>query len=125
MPTTCDVAVVGAGIAGASVAYELAAGLRVVLVEAENTLAAHSTGRSAAVYLPSYGTSAVRALTTASAPRFADLAGRFALPPLLTPRPMLWAGFDPPGPDAVRAMVDERAGGPGALVDLTPAEALR
>jgi D-arginine dehydrogenase len=125
VPETCDAVVVGGGIAGASIAYELAASLRVVLVEAEAALATHATGRSATVYLPSYGTPTVRALTRASEPRFAELADLFALPPLLVPRPMLWAGFDPAGADAVRVMIDERAGGPGALVDLTPAEAHR
>src|SRR5688500_1066850 len=47
-----DVVVVGGGIAGASVAYELAAARSVLLVEAEPELARHSTARSAATYLP-------------------------------------------------------------------------
>jgi D-arginine dehydrogenase len=123
VPATCDVLVVGGGIAGVSVGYELAAHRRVVLVETERTLAAHSTGRSAAVYLPSYGGPAVRALTIASAARFAELGRRFDLPPLLVPRPMMWVGFDPRGAELVRTMVEERAGGPGALRELGPANA--
>lgn len=54
--TTADVIVVGGGIAGITVAYELAArSATVIVVEAEPQLAYHTTGRSAAVFLASYG----------------------------------------------------------------------
>ena len=66
-PHQCDVLVIGGGIAGISIAYELAAsGQRVVLVEAESTLAYHTTGRSAATWIGTYGNGPVRALTAAS-----------------------------------------------------------
>lgn len=59
--------VIGGGIAGVSVAGELAAaGVGVTLVEAEATLAYHTTGRSAAQYLINYGDPPVRLLTAAS-----------------------------------------------------------
>jgi D-arginine dehydrogenase len=79
-----DVAVVGAGIAGVSVAYELSAECSVVLLEREGTAAYHTTGRSAAMFLESYGSARVRQLTSASRPVF-DLVGD-----LLTARPLLW-----------------------------------
>ncbi|MCP2305351.1 NAD(P)/FAD-dependent oxidoreductase [Actinokineospora globicatena] len=79
-----DVVVVGGGIGGVSVAAELAVHGSVVLVEAESDLARHTTGRSAAVYAPSYGGAVVRALTEASLPLFGE--------GLLSPRPMLWVG---------------------------------
>jgi D-arginine dehydrogenase len=79
-----DVAVVGAGIAGVSVAYELTATTSVLLLEQENQPAYHTTGRSAAMFLESYGGPAIRALTAASRSTF-DAAGD-----LLTPRPLLW-----------------------------------
>ncbi|GAA2995606.1 Glycine/D-amino acid oxidase (deaminating) [Actinokineospora diospyrosa] len=79
-----DVVVVGGGIAGISVAAELAEHRSVLLVEAEPELARHSTGRSAALYAPSYGGPVVRALTAASRPLFPD--------GVLTARPMLWVG---------------------------------
>ena len=64
---TVDVAVIGGGIAGVSAACELAAaGCSVVLLEQEEQLAHHTTGRSAAVFLESYGPPTVRALTAAS-----------------------------------------------------------
>lgn len=86
-----DVVVVGGGIAGASAAYELSErGLRVVLVEREPQLAHHTTGRSAAVFLESYGPPQVRALSRASRPRYAEATDRFGTAALLTPRQALW-----------------------------------
>src|SRR5690242_5591367 len=90
MRIEADVAVIGAGIAGVSAAFEFAvAGRDVVLLEQESQPAYHTTGRSAAMFLESYGSPEVRALTTASRPVF-DAAG-----PLLSPRPMIWVA--PPG----------------------------
>ena len=50
-----DIIVVGAGIAGASVARELSETASVILLEREAQVGYHSTGRSAAAYIPSYG----------------------------------------------------------------------
>ena len=68
-----DVLVIGAGIAGASAAAEIAARLKgtsakVVLLEAEDAPGYHSTGRSAALYTETYGHRVVRALAKASRP---------------------------------------------------------
>lgn len=63
-----DFAIVGAGIAGASLAATLAAHGRVVLLEAEDQPGYHSTGRSAAFWTESYGGPQVQPLTTASGP---------------------------------------------------------
>jgi D-arginine dehydrogenase len=83
----CDIAVIGAGIAGASVAAELAAaGQRVVLLEAEAQPDHHTTGRSAALYTVSYGPPVIRALSRASMPGFAPAEG----PALLRPRGALF-----------------------------------
>lgn len=86
--------VIGGGIAGVSVAYELAAHARVVLLETEPSLALHTTGRSAAIFAPSYGSPVVRALTAASERRFAAFPAELDTPPLLTPRSVLWLGAD-------------------------------
>ncbi|MCB1391132.1 MAG: FAD-binding oxidoreductase [Rhodobacteraceae bacterium] len=65
------IVVIGAGIAGASVAAELAsAGQDVLLLERESAPGYHTTGRSAALYTPSYGPPVIRALTRASASAF-------------------------------------------------------
>ncbi|GGE78688.1 NAD(P)/FAD-dependent oxidoreductase [Sphingomonas prati] len=61
-----DVAIVGAGIAGASLASELVGAGRIVLIEAESQPGYHATGRSAAFWTESYGGPAVQPLTTAS-----------------------------------------------------------
>jgi D-arginine dehydrogenase len=47
-----DIVIVGAGIAGASVAAALGDGINVALVEQEQQPGYHSTGRSAAIYSP-------------------------------------------------------------------------
>lgn len=62
----CDIAVIGAGIAGASFAYWASGHARVLLLERESQPGMHSTGRSAAMFMESYGTPQVRALTRAS-----------------------------------------------------------
>jgi D-arginine dehydrogenase len=79
-----DVIVIGAGIAGASLACFLAEHARVAIVERESQPGYHSTGRSAAVFAPSYGPPQVRALTRAS---HAYLA---AVPGVLAPRGLLF-----------------------------------
>jgi D-arginine dehydrogenase len=86
-----DVAVVGGGIAGVSAACELAeTGRSVVLLEQEEQLAHHTTGRSAAIFLESYGPPAVRALTVASRADYDAAPERFGTPRLLAPRSALW-----------------------------------
>ncbi|HUP87616.1 MAG TPA: FAD-dependent oxidoreductase [Acidimicrobiales bacterium] len=89
-----DVAVIGGGIAGASVAYELAARASVVLLEGEATTAFHTTGRSAAVFTENYGSAAIRALTIASRPFLTNPPSVFGDQPLLSPRGALWIGRD-------------------------------
>ncbi len=78
--TEADVIVVGAGMAGASLAASLTAGTKVVVLEAEEAPGQHATGRSAALYSEIYGNAVIRTLTRAS--RAAILAddGRFARP---------------------------------------------
>lgn len=73
-----DILVVGAGIAGASLAAELAPHARVLLVEAEDVPGYHSTGRSAAFWHETLGGPLVQPLTTASYPVLA--AGGFLKP---------------------------------------------
>ncbi len=61
-----DVAIIGAGIAGASIASEIADHCSVIILEAEDQPGYHSTGRSAAFWTESYGGPQVQPLTTAS-----------------------------------------------------------
>ena len=115
---------IGGGIAGVSIAYELAAHRQVTLLETEPSLATHSSGRSAAMYVPSHGVPLVRSLIKASGPRFAALAEQLGAPPLLRPRPVLWAAFDEEGERALRTELADRAGEPDSPVELSPEQAL-
>ena len=84
-----DIAIVGAGIAGAGLAADVARNYSVALIEQEDRPGYHSTGRSAAIFIQNYGNEAIRALSKASAPLFEN-ADRDLFPtPLLSPRGML------------------------------------
>jgi D-arginine dehydrogenase len=106
-----DVLVIGGGIAGVSIACELAAHAGVVLLEAEPELARHTTGRSAAIYAPSYGGPVVRELTEASGPLFGD--------GMLTPHPALWIAVDDDGVEHLRDFPAEPVS-PARAVELCP-----
>ncbi|MCL3838790.1 NAD(P)/FAD-dependent oxidoreductase [Aeromicrobium duanguangcaii] len=114
-----DVIVIGGGISGLALAYELAADREVLLLEAERSLGLHTTGRSAATWIGSYGPPVVREFTTASHdylidPPF-DIDG-----PVASSMSCLWLGVN--GRDAeVHRLVAETA---AELVDGTEAERL-
>ena len=61
-----DIAIVGAGIAGASLAAAVAPHARVLLLEAEDQAGYHATGRSAAFWSETYGGPGIQPLTSAS-----------------------------------------------------------
>jgi len=72
-----DVAIVGAGMAGASLAAELGAHASVLLIEAEAQPGYHSTGRSAAFWHEAYGGPMIQPLTTASGQLLHDPSAEF------------------------------------------------
>ena len=92
--STADILVIGAGIAAASAGYWLAQHGKVALLERESQPGAHSTGRSAALFMESYGTPQVRALTMASRAFFDAPPEGFTEVPLLTPRGALMVATD-------------------------------
>lgn len=83
MTTIADILVIGGGIAGISAAAELAREAQVVVLEREDQLGYHATGRSAAIYIRNYGNSTLRALNALS---FAPLAGALLGESVLSPR---------------------------------------
>lgn len=89
-----DVAIIGAGMAGAGAAFFLAGEKRVVVLERESQPGYHTTGRSAAVYTQAYGSAAVRALTVASKPFYDAPPSGFAEHALLSPRGALFVARD-------------------------------
>jgi D-arginine dehydrogenase len=80
-----DIAIIGAGMAGASLAAELAGSARVLVLEAEDEPGYHTTGRSAAFWTESYGGPGVQPLTSASGPVLQELG-------VLAPRQALTIG---------------------------------
>lgn len=90
--TRFDVVIVGAGIAGVSLAYRLADRFKVLILERESQPAYHSTGRSAAMFMQAYGPPGVRALTRASRPFLLNPPSGFCESPLLSPRGSLVIG---------------------------------
>jgi D-arginine dehydrogenase len=115
-----DVAVIGAGMAGASIAAELAPHARVLLIEAEDAPGYHATGRSAAFWEECYGGPGVVPLTRASGAYLAEHG-------FLTPRGALYVGRaeDRAAMDAFRASyagtgVNIEPLSPAALADRVP-----
>ncbi|MEH6521862.1 NAD(P)/FAD-dependent oxidoreductase [Sulfitobacter sp.] len=84
--THFDCIVIGAGIAGTTVAAELARVMNVALLERENQPGYHTTGRSAALYTVAYGPPIIRALTRASGPFFNVPDSPYLTEPLLSKR---------------------------------------
>ena len=119
-----DAVVVGGGIAGMSAAWALSGrGYCVAVVEREVSLDAHSTGRSAAQFLASYGGPATRVLSAASRPFLDSAADGLADSDLLVPRNVLWvapAGFEQHL--SARIAANETTGAPCELLE--PASAL-
>lgn len=104
-----DIAVIGAGMAGASIAAELAPYASVLLLEAEDAPGYHATGRSAAFYEECYGGPGVVPLTRASGAYLAEHG-------FLTPRGALYIGR----PEDRAAMANFGASYEGTGVQIEP-----
>ena len=89
-----DVVIVGGGMAGASIGSEIAHRRRTLVVEAERFCGFHSTGRSAAFWLESYGGPTVALLTGASHDFLRDPPADFAGHSLLRTRGALHVSQD-------------------------------
>lgn len=104
-----DIAIIGAGMAGASLAAELAGHAKVVLIEAESQPGYHSTGRSAAFWSETYGGPRVQPLTSASGLFLANPPASFSEQPFLSPRGALHVA-DADGRSALDALCAKFAG---------------
>jgi D-arginine dehydrogenase len=108
-----DFVVIGGGIAGVSAAAHLAPLGSVTLLEAERTLAYHTTGRSAAMYVANYGGQGTRVLGMASRAFLENPPQDSADSPLLAARGFLWVADE-----ARIGMLEERlTGGDSRRVD--------
>ena len=119
----CDVLVIGAGMVGASAAYELSEDARVIILEREEAPGYHSTGRSAAMYLETYGNAVIRTLTVAGRAFFQAPPDGFTEHPLVTPRGSLMIARVDQRETFEAAVAEFRAHGAG-LENLDPDDAL-
>ena len=117
-----DVAVIGAGIAGASAAYEIAQTHSVLLLEREDQPGYHTTGRSAALFTENYGNAPIRALTIATRGFLEAPPAGFADRPILTPRGVMFLATT--GQDEACAHLLASAGSPDRLREIEPADAI-
>jgi D-arginine dehydrogenase len=99
-----DVVVIGAGMAGASIAAFLSEHRRVALVEAEEAAGYHTTGRSAALWTANYGPPDVRLLTHLSRDFFEAPPDGFASVPLMKPRLVLFLATEAQIPELDQAL---------------------
>ncbi|WP_319774411.1 FAD-binding oxidoreductase [Breoghania sp.] len=85
MNETADILIIGGGIAGAGAAARMARDANVIVLEMEDALGRHATGRSAAIYIRNYGNETLRALNAMSEPVLENPEG-ISDESLLTPR---------------------------------------
>lgn len=95
MTHNCDFLVVGGGIAGVAVGAELAKCGSVLVIDRESSLSYHTTGRSAAISMESYGNALIRELTCASRVFFENPPSDLTHDKLSTPRGALILGDEP------------------------------
>ena len=112
--TRYDVAIAGAGMAGASLAAEVAGEASVLILEAEDQPGYHSTGRSAAFWSESYGGPLIQPLTTASGRFLAAPPADFADTGFLRPRGAIHVA-DADGEERLTVLAARFSGSPVAL----------
>jgi D-arginine dehydrogenase len=119
-----DFIVIGAGIAGASAAYELSRAGRTLLLEREERPAYHTTGRSAAFFTLNYGNRVIRSLTATSEAFFSDPPDGFAATPLMRRHAIVTIAREDQRAEFARNLATARATGCD-IEELTPEQAER
>jgi len=111
-----DFVVIGGGIAGVSAAAHLAPNGSVMLLESEKTLAFHTTGRSAALFILNYGAQGFRPLAKASQSFLENPPDGMADAPLLEDRGLLWIATADQMPGISRIAAEGVAAGAVSLL---------
>jgi D-arginine dehydrogenase len=109
--TMFDTAIIGAGIAGASLAAEIIGKKSVLILEAESLPGYHATGRSAAFWSETYGGPAIQPLTSASGPFLTSPPPSFCDQSFLRTRGALHLGMAQDKPLADRMLADFASSG--------------
>ena len=114
-----DFVVIGGGIAGVSATAHLAPHGSVMLLEMESSMAYHTTGRSAALFVLNYGAEGSRPLAHASQSFLEKPPEDSADGPLLEDRGLLWVGTSEQMPDLERLAAEGQASGAASrLIDV-------
>lgn len=122
---TLEVCIIGGGMAGASVAYHLAPRARVTLLEREPQPGYHSSGRSAALFAPTYGSELTQRLSLAARAFMTQPPSGFATAPLLRERRFLLIGDESQATERDHYHAAAQAAGlPTQLLDPRQARAL-
>jgi|HigsolmetaAR204D_1030405.scaffolds.fasta_scaffold07597_3 D-arginine dehydrogenase len=118
-----DIAVIGAGVAGASLAWAIAPQRRVLVLEREAQPGYHASGRSAAQFSETYGNAVVRALSSGSRDFYFRPPRDFDGYALTGPRGTMMVGLDEDPAMLDRLAEEVSALSPGVR-RLTPDEVL-
>lgn len=113
MAETVDVAVIGGGIAGISLAYFLSAHRSVTVLERENALGYHSSGRSAAEFAFRFHSAIVGKLAKVSYPFLTNPPAGFTETELLKRRGNLLIADADKAERLAQVFAEESAAGPG------------
>ena len=122
-----DIIVLGGGIAGISAAARLAQSARVAVLEREEAIGYHSSGRSATFYHFGIGDRTVRALTSFSRPFFEEPPAALSAEPFCVPKPALFVARQEMMPaleelhrEMAQFSSDLSKVGPKEILDLVP-----
>jgi D-arginine dehydrogenase len=124
MTETADIIVIGGGMAGVGAAARIAPDARVVVLEAEAAPGTHATGRSAAIFIATYGNAAIRAANAASHAELADPPDELAGFSLLSPRGEILIATPEEEPLFEKHMAEVGSSDKGGAEEITPGEAV-
>ena len=119
MDRQVDVLVIGAGIAGAGIAAQLAQSNSVIVLDMEARPGYHSTGRSAAMFAMHYGNDPIKKLNRASWDMFHNLPEKFFPHPVLTDRGVLHVADE-----GSKSHLDELMASDDTIEPITPEQAV-
>jgi len=125
MTETADILVIGGGMAGIGAAARVAPGARVIVLETEDAPGYHATGRSAAIFIATYGNGPIRAANAASHAELLNPPDDLADSSLLSPRGEMLIATAEEEPLFEKHMAELGGSEDGGAEEITPEEAVR